>query len=57
METGERPVLGALVLHKQRTLLRPELLQVSERETRGRSQYTHQYANINTEMVNVGDWL
>lgn len=46
VETGKGPMLGALVLHKQRTLLRPKLLQISERETRGRGQHTHEYANI-----------
>lgn len=38
VEAGEGPMLGALVLHKQRTLLCPELLQISERKTRGRGQ-------------------
>lgn len=54
VEAGERTMLGALVLHKQRTLLRPELLQISERENRGWGQHIHEYANINTELFKVG---
>lgn len=54
VEAGEGPMLGAFVLHKQRTLLRPELLQISEREIRGRGQYTHEYVNTNTDMFKVG---
>lgn len=54
VEAGEGPMLGALVLHKQRTLLRPELLQVSERGNQGAGSTHTKHMNMQIQNTDIG---